>query len=415
MTTLRTPGLGRRSTRAARWVARAIPLVLAAVLLPGRLAAQTADIGVTKTGPAQVDANGTGIITYLITTTNNGPSTATNVIVRDTLPPTSDFSFISASRSASRAARRLTWPAVTLASGQTIVDTVVIRATATVGTVLTNTAVASASETDPTTGNNLSQVQTLVVDATVLGVTVGADGADTVGRLPSNGTGYAYAFTVTNTGTVASDFDLLASLGGGTFLTIDSITGTGVTQGAVPDSARLTSLAAGANRSVSVWYRVASAATGALDSLTLRARSVPIPAIGDSGWSSVRVVRPALLTVKSVTPAGVQVPGAELTYSMLVANGGSEEAAGVVLVDSLPPTVDFKVGSATSILPGGVTVVVEYSTDGTSWGYAPSSTGCSAPAGFDRCVTHVRWTLQQPLSAVAPNNSATFELVARIR
>jgi len=75
----------------------------------------------------------------------------------------------------------------------------------------------------------------------------------------------------------------------------------------------------------------------------------------------------------------------------------------------------FPVGSVTSMLPGGVTVVVQYSTDGTSWGYVPSSTGCSAPAGYDRCVTHVRWTLQQPLSAVAPNNSATFELVARIR
>jgi len=107
MTTPRTQGF-ERCTRAACRLARVMPLVLAAVLLSGKLTAQTADLSITKTGPAQVDANGTGIITYLLTTTNNGPSTATNVIVRDTLPPTSDFSFISASRGASRSRCRRT-------------------------------------------------------------------------------------------------------------------------------------------------------------------------------------------------------------------------------------------------------------------------------------------------------------------
>ena len=142
---------------------------------------------------------------------------------------------------------------------------------------------------------------------------------------------------------------------------------------------------------------------------------MPVPTVGDTGSTFVRVVRPAILTVKSVVPAGVQLPGAELTYSVVVANGGSEQAAGVVIVDSLPADVEFKVGSGTSLLPVGLTVVVEYSTDGTGWGYTPSSTACSAPAGFDGCVSHVRWTFQQPLGAVAPNNSATFEFVARIR
>jgi uncharacterized repeat protein (TIGR01451 family) len=114
-------------------------------------------------------------------------------------------------------------------------------------------------------------------------------------------------------------------------------------------------------------------------------------------------------------PAGVQLPGAELTYSVVVANGGSEQAAGVVIVDSLPADVQFKVGSVASLLPPGVTAVVEYSTDGSGWGYTPSSTACSAPAGFDGCVSHVRWTFQQPLGAVTPDNSATLEFVARIR
>jgi hypothetical protein len=53
--------------------------------------------------------------------------------------------------------------------------------------------------------------------------------------------------------------------------------------------------------------------------------------------------------------------------------------------------------------------------DGTSWSYMPVSGGCGATAGFDRCVTRIRWTFQQPFSAVAPDNTATLEFVARIR
>jgi len=393
---------------------RGLALVLG-LCAPAAIAAQTADVSVSKTGPSQVDAGGSGTITYIIVTTNNGPATATNVVLSDTLPPTSDFRFVSASRSASRSARRLTWPAVTLASGASIVDTVVITASASVGTVLTNVATASANETDPTPGNNLSQVQTLVVDATQIGVTVTPDGTDTVPRLPSNGTAYAYAFTVTNTGTVTTSFDLLASVSGGTFLTVDSITGTGVTRGVRADSARLSSLGAGVTGSVSVWYRVGNVTAGSLESLILHARSVPIPTISDSGRTTVRVVKPALMTVKSVAPAGPSAPGTELTYSMLVANGGSGPAVGVTLVDSLPTQVDFKVGSATAFLPGGVTSAVQYSTNGTAWGYTPTSGGCGAGTGYDRCVRYVRWTLQQPLAATVGSNSATFEVVARIR
>src|SRR5207244_1120837 len=44
----------------------------------------SADVSITKTGPATVTA-GTDV-TYTITTTNNGPSDAQSVLVSDTLP-----------------------------------------------------------------------------------------------------------------------------------------------------------------------------------------------------------------------------------------------------------------------------------------------------------------------------------------
>jgi uncharacterized repeat protein (TIGR01451 family) len=396
-------------------MAGAMALALFATLPLRSVAAQTADVSVTKTGPSQAQGDGVDTVTYLITTTNTGPSTATNVVVSDTLPSLRDFTFLSASRNPKRTGWRLRWPAVTLASGQSIVDTVVIRVEGAGGTVLTNIAAVTANETDPNAANNVSQVQTLIVDPTVISVTVTPDGTDTVPHLPSNGTAYAYAFAVTNTGTVATDFDLLASVSGGSFLTVDSITGAGVTRGAVPDSARLTGVAVGAVASVSVWYRVAGVTAGSLETIGLQARSVPVSTVGDSGGAYVRVVRPAIMTVKSVVPAGTAAPGTDLTYSVLVANGGSEQAAGVTLVDSLPAQVEFKLGSVNSILPVGITAVVQYSTDGSNWTYTPTPLGCGGAAGYDACVRYLRWTLQQPLGATAPSNSATFDYVVRIR
>jgi hypothetical protein len=89
---------------------------------------------------------------------------------------------------------------------------------------------------------------------------------------------------------------------------------------------------------------------------------------------------------------------------------------GVVEVDSVAPQVQFKVGSTTSSLPSGVTVTIAYSSDGgVTWTYTPVSAGCSAPAGYDGCVNRLRWSLQNPLSNVAPNNVASVSFIARIK
>ncbi|MCH7876450.1 MAG: hypothetical protein IH965_14305, partial [Gemmatimonadetes bacterium] len=60
-------------------------------------------------------------------------------------------------------------------------------------------------------------------------------------------------------------------------------------------------------------------------------------------------------------------------------------------------------------------VVVEYSNDGaTSWTYTPASGGCGAATGYDACVTHIRWRLQNNLSFTAPDNTGAVQFVARI-
>ncbi|HMU61897.1 MAG TPA: hypothetical protein PKA66_08950, partial [Gemmatimonadales bacterium] len=114
---------------------------------------------------------------------------------------------------------------------------------------------------------------------------------------------------------------------------------------------------------------------------------------------------------------GAQLPGTDLTYTIMFVNTGGTAATGVVLVDSLTPRVDFKLGSVTSSLGStGLTVAVSYSNNnGATYAYVPVSGGGGAPAGYDRNVTNVRWTFTGSLSATPPNNAGSVGLTGRIR
>ncbi|HYU99994.1 MAG TPA: hypothetical protein VE977_14295, partial [Pyrinomonadaceae bacterium] len=62
------------------------------------------------------------------------------------------------------------------------------------------------------------------------------------------------------------------------------------------------------------------------------------------------------------------------------------------------------------------TSTVAYSNNGGStWSYTPVSAAGGAPAGYDRSVTHVRWSFSANLSQTSPNNSGSVGLTTRIR
>ena len=261
----------------------------------------------------------------------------------------------------------------------------------------------------------LSNVPSATTTSTTYAVAVTPD-TTTASRLPSNGTNYTVDFTVVNGGTATDDFDLLTTQSPGTAITVVSITGTGVTQGADPDSARVSGLASSGAAIVTVTYSVGDVVAGTADTLFFSARSVGNSATIDDGRLELTVIRPNLTTGKAVSPSGTLLPGTELTYTVTITNDGSQDATGVVVVDSVAVELDFKVGSVVNNLPAGVTATVEYSNDaGSSWTYTPVSAGCSAPANFDSCVTHIRWTLDNDLSYVGPDNTGNVEFVARIQ
>jgi uncharacterized repeat protein (TIGR01451 family) len=126
---------------------------------------------------------------------------------------------------------------------------------------------------------------------------------------------------------------------------------------------------------------------------------------------------PSVALVLSVSPNGTVAPRTDLVYTINFTNGGAGSASGFGITDPIPANTDFKIGSATTSLgTTGLTPTINYSNDGgISWTYTPVSAGGGAPAGYDRNVTNVRWSFGSTLSQIAPNNSGSVALTARIR
>lgn len=275
---------------------------------------------------------------------------------------------------------------------------------------------ARSADVQLTAGTDMVVLQVILTSLAVSLVDVTPDGLPAAEvRLPGK---YSRAFQVENPSLNTDSYDLLDRFTGSTvYLTSDSITGTGVTRGTRTDSARV-SIPAGTTRTVNVWYSVPVGSVNPENLIHLRARSVTYPtnaAATDTGWTQVVRVAPRLTITKGVSPQNTLAPGTELTYTMQIANAGDYAARGVVVSDSVPPQVVFKLGSVGQTLPGGITAAVAYSNDaGATWTYTPVSAGCGAPAGYDACVRRIRWTLTGDLPAGAGSNSS-FVFLARIR
>lgn len=133
---------------------------------------------------------------------------------------------------------------------------------------------------------------------------------------------------------------------------------------------------------------------------------------------------PNIGLVKSVSPTGNQSPGTDVTFTITYTNSGGTAAQSLIMLDAIPQSTDFKLGSAASS-PGstGLTITIEYSSDYNSsspgsatWTYTPISGGGGADAGYDRAVKAVRWRVTSGnLSHSAPNNTGSISMTVRIR
>ncbi len=118
------------------------------------------------------------------------------------------------------------------------------------------------------------------------------------------------------------------------------------------------------------------------------------------------VVQATLRLTKSVecpppTVCASALPGADLTYTVAYQNLSTENMLNAFIYDAIPAHTGFRVGTAT-----GGTAIVYSSNNGATWVYTPAGGGCGALAGYDYCVTNIRWTLTTPLVGGAGGNVA---------
>jgi uncharacterized repeat protein (TIGR01451 family) len=312
-------------------------------------AQQTADVQITKTGPAS-PIPGTDV-TYTITVTNGGPDAAANVGVADTLPAGTTFVSLTQNSGptfmsfppAVGSGGNVVLSATTLASGATATFTLVVRTSPSATGTLANTAQVTTTTTDSNTANNLSTTTGTFLPQADLQITKTG---------PANvlsGQNVTYSITVTNAGASDAQTVVIADAlpTGTTFVSLTQNTGptfnpttpsVGSGGNIVLDAA---TFAAGATATFTLVVNVGATVNGNLANTAQIASTTvdPNTANNRSTVNTAAVIPDDLQIVKSA-PAKVD-PGTNLTYTITVANTGLAAASTLVVADMIPANTTF--------------------------------------------------------------------------
>jgi uncharacterized repeat protein (TIGR01451 family) len=286
----------------------------------------SADLAVAKSGPSAVTA-GTNA-TYSVTVTNNGPSTATNVTLSDTLP--AGTTFVSATSGCTHSAGVVTCTVPSLAPLANATFSITVLVSPTASGSITNTADVSTTTTDPVGGNNRA-TSTATVSASA-DLVVMKNGPAAVAA----GTNATYMVTVTNNGpSTATNVTLTDTLPAGT--TFVSAT-SGCTHSAGVVTCTVPSLAPLANTTFSITINVPVTATGSITNTADVSATTPDPVGANNHATSTATIgiAPADLTVTKTANAPQLFVGSTAIFTIAVHNGGPGAAENVVVTDVLP-------------------------------------------------------------------------------
>ena len=297
----------------------------------------SADLAITKTGPANVLSGST--VTYTLSVTNNGPSDAATLTVTDTLP--AGITFVSANGTGWACSNvgnvSVTCTRAALAAGVAAPPiTVVVTAPAANGTI-TNVADVTAATPDPDPTNNTSSLDTAVGPAADVSLT------KTGPATAAPGSTVTYQLTVANAGpsdaTAVSVTDTLPA--GIVFV---SATGTGwacTSTGNISVTCTRATIVAGATAPVvTVAVTAPMHAATLVDTATVSNAVLDPDLSNNTGTASTTVGAVADLSLVKTGPASVTA-GGQVVYHLTVHNAGPDAAAGLSVVDSLPAGVTF--------------------------------------------------------------------------
>ena len=293
-----------------------------------------ADLALTK-GDSPDPVLAGELLTYTLTATNGGPSSAAGVTLVDTLPGDATFESATPTQgSCSESGGTVTCQLGTVANGNTA--TVEIKVRPQSGGTITNEAGVSSDANDPAPGNNSATAETTVIAAADLSLTKG-DSPDPV----LEGELLTYTLTAHNAGPQpATGVTLTDTLPSGA--TFDSAT---PSQGSCGESAGTVTCALGTigdDQDATVEIKVQPSGPGTLTNEASISSDLADPDSGDTTASAETTVRPVadLSLTKADSPDPV-LAGELLTYTLGVDNSGPRDATSTTLVDTLPAGVTF--------------------------------------------------------------------------
>ncbi|WP_018681194.1 DUF11 domain-containing protein [Actinokineospora enzanensis] len=297
----------------------------------GASAPQT-DLAVVKTAD-RPDYGPGDPISWLVSITNTGVSTARGVVLTDRLPASVDQYTLPNGCAVTAGSMICTLGDIAAGDTQLVNVSGVVRADAPVGTIDNSAAVAS-STADSNTANNTSTVSSLLDARADLRLTKTADGQ----IVP--GTDAAWLLAVTNDGNAAArDVVVTDALpAGATFV---SATGGTCTATANVVSCALDPIAPGTTTTVRLLTAIAADYDGAsISNSAVVTSSTPDPDGGnDSDAAVANISRKTSLSVTKTADKAKATIGDTITWVVTVANAGPSDALAASVTDELPAGV----------------------------------------------------------------------------
>jgi uncharacterized repeat protein (TIGR01451 family) len=304
-------------------------------------AGATVLVNATDLALAKAAAGGTAVagqpFTYTLTITNNGPLTATQVVITDALSGGAVFSAVVASTEPASlthsfvgAQATFTVTGIAPNSVFTIVYTVLPPAN---GGVFSNTAViASSAPSDPSPGDDSAGGGGPVTAAANADLAVAKSATP---ALVEPGGVVTYTLTVTNNGPSAAQFvtvtDVLSggSLGG----VVDTSSGVNVTISGNSVTFTVGSLSAGGV--VTMVYTATAPSLGVMTNSAVVTSAVGDLGGGDNQAGATVLVNATDLALAKAAAGGTAVAGQPFTYTLTITNNGPLTATQVVITDAL--------------------------------------------------------------------------------